>query len=158
MEDATYSRRAWQRMLEPDLLGRLAEAGFLASECGLHQEAERIFRGLAGLKPGRPSPLTALAMVHARRGLVSQAIAELRVVLTHHPESEMAKAVLATLLLDTQQPGALALFEEVLASAQDASAVKVAQCSIVVAREQERDASESADGPLATLRSYNRKH
>ncbi len=121
-----------------ELFERLAEVGFLASECGLHAAAQSIFAKLTAMKPGSPSPLIGAAMVRARRGEVDGAIEQLRGVTQQYTDSEMAKAMLGTLLVHAERPGALPLFEEVLATQRDSGAVNVVQCCIEPARKLEQ--------------------
>jgi Bacterial type III secretion protein (HrpB1_HrpK) len=132
--------RSLRGVASPELLERLAEVGFLASECGLHAAAESIFANLVAMKPGSPSPLIGAAMVRARRGEVDAAIEQLRGVVEQHADSEMAKAMLGTLLVHAERPGALPLFEEVLATQRDSGAVNVVQCCIEPARKLEQTA------------------
>ena len=120
-----------------EVLEQLAEVGFLASECGLHASAEAIFRSLTEMKPDNPSPLIAAATVRARRGEVVAAIEQLRGIVQRYADSEMAKAMLGTLLVHSEQRGALALFEDVMATARDPGAVNVAQCCLDLARRLE---------------------
>jgi predicted Zn-dependent protease len=155
LEDKEMSDQHYRKSADPLLLERLAEIGFLASECGLHDEAEKIFRWMAKVKPGNPSSLIALAMVRARRGSTEQAIEALKHVIADHAESEMAKAVLGMILVQCKQPGALPLFEEVLASAQDHGAVNIANCCIDLAREQKSNAEPAATESLEFFRHYN---
>jgi hypothetical protein len=89
------------------------------------------------MKPDKPSPLIGAAMVRARRGEMDAAIEQLRGIVLRYADSEMAKAMLGTLLVYSGQPGALALFEEVLATARDSGAVNVAQCCLDPARRLE---------------------
>ncbi len=129
--------RALRGAASPELFERLAEVGFLASECGLHAAAAAIFANLTAMKPGSPSPLIGAAMVQARRGEVDAAIAQLRDVVEHHADSEMAKAMLGTLLVHAERPGAMVLFEDVLATNRDSGAVNVVRCCIEPARRLE---------------------
>src|SRR5688500_5547212 len=115
-----------RRPLDPVLLERLAETGFLATEFGLHEQAERIFQCLAKLKPGKPSPHIALAMVQARRGRINEGIAALREVIERHPESELARAVLGSMLIHIGENEGRELLEGVIARDQDSAAVGVA--------------------------------
>jgi hypothetical protein len=125
-----------RRPPDPVLLERLAETGFLATEFGLHEQAERIFECLARLKPGKPSPHIALAMVQARRGLMTQAIAALREVIAQHPDSELARAVLGSMLIHIGDNEGRELLEGVIARAADSAAVSVANSCIEQARAQ----------------------
>ncbi|MCW7542116.1 tetratricopeptide repeat protein [Aquabacterium sp. A7-Y] len=129
-----------------ELLERIAEAGFLASECGLHMQAETIFSALAAAKPGHPSPLIGLALSHARMGRLDGAIDELRAVVERCPDSDMARAMLGTLLVHAQQPGALPLFEAVIASGRDSSAVNVARGCLELARALDPSAGPADPG------------
>ena len=140
---------------DPVLLERLAETGFLATEFGLHDHAEGIFDCLTRLRPGRPSPRIALAMVHARRGLLDQAIAELETLLETHPDCEIARAVLGTMLVHARRGGAVELFEKIIADDTDAGAVSIAVSCIEQAREQEQSLQPAASSSLAYLRHYN---
>lgn len=121
-----------RRRKAPDaaLLERLAETGFLATEFGLHQQAELIFSCLVRLKPGKPSPHIALAMVQARRGRMESAIASLREVIDKHPDSELARAVLGTMLVHIDDPEGRELLEGVIARDIDADAVGVASSCV----------------------------
>lgn len=120
---ASHRRR---RPLDPVLLERLAETGFLATEFGLHEQAERIFECLAKLKPGKPSPHIALAMVQARRGRIKEGIAALRDVIDQHPDSELARAVLGSMLIHVGDPEGRELLGGVIARDLDSAAVGVA--------------------------------
>ena len=121
------SERARRDLSEALLFERLAETGHLASECGLHEEAERIFCHLVSARPGNPSPLIALAIVRSCAGRTEQAIDNMREVVEDHPDSEMAKAVLGMFLSQTRQPGADGLFGELLANGKDPAAIQVAR-------------------------------
>lgn len=139
---------------DPLLLERLAETGFLATEFGMHDRAEQIFTCLAQLRPGKPSPRIALAMVHARRGLVDQAIDELNALLETNPDCEIARAVLGTMLVHARKPGALELFEKIISDGTDAGAISIASCCVDLARKQE-GAPEGASSSFAYFRHYN---
>ena len=129
--------RSLRGAASPEILEQLSEAGFLASECGLHGSAETIFACLTAIKPESPSPLIGAAMVRARRGDVEAAIEQLRGVVERHADSEMAKAMLGTLLVHSERRGALALFDEVLATGRDSGAVSVVKCCLDLARQLE---------------------
>jgi hypothetical protein len=144
-----------QKAADPSLLERLAETGFLATECGLDVQAERIFTCLASMRPGNSSPLIALAIVHARRGLMDQAIGELRKLIVDHADSEMPKAVLGTMLVHTRQPGALQLFEAVIAAGKDQAAIGIANGCIELARKQETEVSGGRPESLEFFRHFN---
>jgi tetratricopeptide (TPR) repeat protein len=120
-----------------EVIERLTEVGFLASECGLHDAAQAIFADLATIKPNNPSPLIGAAMVQARRGESEQAIEQLRQVVDRYADSEMAKAMLGTYLIHTGRKGALALFEDVLGTGRDSAAVNVVRCCLELAKQQE---------------------
>ena len=139
---------------DPLLLERLAETGFLATEFGMHERAEKIFACLERLRPGKPSPRIALAMVRARRGLVDQAIDELNALIEAHPDNEIARAVLGTMLVHARKPGALELFEKIIADGIDAGAISIASCCVEQARKQE-GAPEGASSSFAYFRHYN---
>jgi predicted Zn-dependent protease len=145
------------RGLSPDplLLERLAETAFLATEFGLDQHAERIFRCLARLQPGRLSPVIGLAVVHARSGRLDQAISDLRELIANRPECDIAKAVLATMLVHGQQRGALQLCEEVLANDTDPGAMDVVRTCIDLARRQEAEPAAVSSESLEFFRHYN---
>lgn len=148
---ASHRRR---RPLDPMLLERLAETGFLATEFGLHEQAERIFECLAKLKPGKPSPHIALAMVQARRGRITEGIAALREVIDRHPESELARAVLGSMLIHVGDDEGRELLDGVIARDQDSAAVGVAVSC--VARPQA--AAAPAEAPVSSVeyfRHYN---
>ncbi|HEY5808827.1 MAG TPA: HrpB1 family type III secretion system apparatus protein [Povalibacter sp.] len=145
---------ARRKPLDTLLLERLAETGFLASECGLHDRAERIFVCLSAMRPGNPSPRVALAMVRARRGAMSQAMDELRALIAAQPDCDLARSMLGTMLVHGRQPGALELFSHVLDAGTDPAAVEIARCWIELAREQE-PAPVPTTGPVEFLRRYN---
>jgi hypothetical protein len=138
----------------PLLLERLAETGFLATEFGLHEQAEQIFECLAKLKPGRPSPHIALAMVQARRGRMSQGIAALREVIDQHPDSELARAVLGSMLVHIGDSDGRGLLEEVIARGADSAAVGVAVSCIDQARAQ-APPEPAAPSSVEFFRHYN---
>jgi tetratricopeptide (TPR) repeat protein len=129
--------RSLRGVASPEVLERLTEVGFLASECGLHDAAQAIFADLIKIKPGNPSPLIGAAMVQARSGGVEQAIEQLQHVVDRYPDSEMAKAMLGTYLVHATRKGALALFEDVLGTGRDSAAVNVARCCFELAQQQE---------------------
>jgi predicted Zn-dependent protease len=139
---------------DPLLLERLAETGFLATEFGMHERAEEIFTCLRQLRPGKPSPIIALAMVHARRGLIDQAIEELNALLESQPDCEIARAVLGTMLVHARRPGALELFEKIIADGTDAGAISIANCCVELARKQEGP-PEGVASSFAFFRHYN---
>lgn len=156
---ASHRRR---RPLDPVLLERLAETGFLATEFGLHEQAERIFECLAKLKPGKPSPHIALAMVQARRGRIAEGIAALREVINQHPESELARAVLGSMLIHVGDHEGRELLEGVIARDQDSAAVGVAvscvdqrQASAAPPEASPASPSESKMSSVEYFRHYN---
>ncbi|HKE95944.1 MAG TPA: HrpB1 family type III secretion system apparatus protein [Povalibacter sp.] len=126
------------RPRDPLLLERLAEVGFLASECGLHAHAERAFVCLSALRPGNPSPLIALAMVRARRGALTEAMTDLRALIAAQPDCDLARAMLATMIIHMRQAGALELLQTVLTTGSDPAAIEIARCWIDLAREHEQ--------------------
>jgi tetratricopeptide (TPR) repeat protein len=132
-----FTGRSLRGAASPEVLERLTEVGFLASECGLHGAAEAIFADLTKIKPDNPSPLIGAAMVQARRGEVPQAIEQLRQAVGRYPDSEMAKAMLGTYLVHTGSKGALALFDDVLGTGRDSAAVNVVRCCLELARRLE---------------------
>jgi tetratricopeptide (TPR) repeat protein len=129
--------RSLRGAASPEVIERLTEVGFLASECGLHDAAQAIFADLAKIKPDNPSPLIGAAMVRARRGESEQAIEQLRQVVDRYANSEMAKAMLGTYLVHTGRKGALPLFEDVLGTGRDSAAVNVVRCCLELAQQQE---------------------
>ncbi|MCC5811364.1 MAG: hypothetical protein JJU06_13420 [Ectothiorhodospiraceae bacterium] len=140
--------RALREGTDRTLLERLTETGFLASECGLHAEAEQLLASLAEVKPDIPFPLVGLAIVRARSGRLEQAIDELRRLIARYPDCEIAKASLGMLLVQANQGGAAELFNEVLDSGTDPHAVNVAQSCLDLARkpsEPQADSSETLE-------------
>ncbi len=125
-----------RRCADPVLLERLAETGFLATEFGLHEQAARIFSCMRRLKPGKPSPRIALAMVLARSGNMQRAIADLHDIIEQSPESELARAVLGTMLVHIGDQEGLRLLEDVVARGVDKAAIDVASSGIDQARAQ----------------------
>jgi predicted Zn-dependent protease len=157
-----FERVGSRRRKAPDaaLLERLAETGFLATEFGLHQQAELIFSCLVRLKPGKPSPHVALAMVQARRGRMESAIASLREVIDQHPDSELARAVLGTMLVHIGEAEGRELLEGVIARDIDADAVGVASSCVDPAGITTPTQSSAAETPSVTgaveyFRHYN---
>ncbi len=155
LEQAVQAGVARRRKpLDPQLLERLAETGFLATEFGMDEHAERIFTHLATLKPGTPSPRIALAMVQARRGQLDAAMSALRQLLDEQPECELACAVLGTMLVHVGDPGALELLEGVIARAADPSAVSVAESCLEQARAK-APATKDEGQTIEFFRHYN---
>ncbi|HEY5757375.1 MAG TPA: HrpB1 family type III secretion system apparatus protein [Steroidobacter sp.] len=151
-----------RRRKAPDaaLLERLAETGFLATEFGLHQQAELIFSCLVRLKPGKPSPHIALAMVQARRGRMEAAITSLREVIDKHPDSELARAVLGTMLVHIGDAEGRELLEGVIARDIDADAVGVAsscvdQASVTTTIQSGTTEAPGVTGAVEYFRHYN---
>ena len=161
MSNRDYEQGGPRRRKAPDaaLLERLAETGFLATEFGLHRQAELIFSCLVRLKPGKPSPHIALAMVQARRGRMEPAIASLRDVIDRHPESELARAVLGTMLVHIGDPEGRELLEGVIARDIDADAVGVAvsvdPVSVTASARSSSSETSSAAGAVEYFRHYN---
>jgi len=144
-----------QNGLDPLLLERLAETGYLASECGMDEEAERLFACLATMSPGKASPLIGLAIAHSRRGLVDQAINELRTVIAQHPDHEMARAILGVMLAHSRRTGALKILEDIMAKGKDQAAIEVARSCVELAREQETDVRSVNSESLEYFRHFN---
>jgi hypothetical protein len=140
---------------DPALLEHLAETGFLATEFGLHEQAESIFECLARLKRGKASPQIALAMVQARRGRMTEAIAALRNVIERHPDSELARAVLGSMLIHVGEGEGRELLDDVVARAIDGDAVDVAVSCIEQARMQQPVAQPAAPESVEFFRHYN---
>ncbi|HEU4652650.1 MAG TPA: tetratricopeptide repeat protein [Steroidobacteraceae bacterium] len=142
-----------RRTLDPRLLGRFAEIGFLASEFGLHDAAQRLFMLLTQLREGHPSSLVALAMVRARAGRIEQAIEELRAVIAHYPECDLARAMLGTMLVHARLPGALDLFRAVIASNADNAAIQISEAWIDLAGQTE--GTQDCTEPVAEIFRYH---
>ena len=153
------SPRRRKPLLDPALLERLAETGFLATEFGLHEQAERIFSCLARLKPGKPSPSIALAMVQARRGHMQLAIVSIRETIARHPESELARAILGSMLIHIGETEGRELLAGVIARDADSDAVSVAASCIdqagTAAAQKPQPASTSDNGAVEYFRHYN---
>jgi hypothetical protein len=143
------------KLPDPALLERLAETGFLATEFGLHEQAESIFICLAKLKRGKPSPRIALAMVQARRGRMTEAIDALRNVIEQHPESELARAVLGSMLVHIGESEGRELLNDVVARGVDSDAVNVAVSCIDQARAQQLPVQPEPPAPVEYFRHYN---
>lgn len=156
MFEQDFEQANQRRRKPPDavLLERLAETGFLATEFGLHEQAERIFSALAKLKAGKPSPLIALAMVQARRGRMQPAIASLRATIEQYPQSELARAILGTMLFHIGDPEGRELLERVIAHDCDADAVSVAASYLQQATVPVAQPSTPA-GAVEYFRHYN---
>ena len=146
--------RARRKPDDPLLLERLAETGFLATEFGLDHQAELIFRSLIRLRPGKPSPRIALAMVEARRGQMQSAIGQLRQIIEEYPDLELARAVLGTMLLHIGEPGALQFLEDIVARGGDPGAISVAASCI---EQAQAERARNADKEHAALE-FHRHH
>lgn len=144
-----------RRAPDPLLLERLAEVGFLATEFGMHQQAERIFQCFAQLKPGKPSPHIALALMQAHRGRMPEAIAAIRDVIEHYPDSELARAVLGTMLIHIKDPAGYELLEDVIARGNDHGAVSVATSYLELQREQPAHVEAPPASAVEYFRHYN---
>jgi len=130
--------------LDLDVVRRLAEVGFLASECGLAEEAEEIFSHLVTAREGSKEPARiALAIAYAKCGRMARAVEELRDIVEVFPESSFAKALLGELLVITEAEGALALLESVLEADDDPVAVGLASDCVELAHEQRAKRSSS---------------
>ncbi len=143
------------KLPDPALLERLAETGFLATEFGLHEQAESIFESLARLKRGKPSPRIALAMVQARRGRMTEAIDALRNVIEQHPDSELARAVLGSMLIHIGESEGRELLNGVVARGADSDAVNVAVSCIDQARAQQLPVEPEPPSSVEYFRHYN---
>lgn len=144
-----------RKPVDPVLLERLAETGFLATEFGMDEHAERIFVQLARLKPGKPSPRIALAMVQARRGQIDMAIGALRQLLEEQPECDLARAVLGTMLVHIGDGEARELLEGVITRAVDPSAVAVAESCLEQARATASPVSPREGQTIELFRHHN---
>lgn len=144
-----------RKPIDPQLLERLAETGFLATEFGMDEHAERIFLHLATLKPGKPSPRIALTMVQARRGHIDAAICALRDLIDELPECDLARAVLGTMLVHVGHPEALTLIQDVIARATDPSAVSVAESCLEQARAVSTEAAAREGQTIEFFRHHN---
>jgi Bacterial type III secretion protein (HrpB1_HrpK) len=144
-----------RRAPDPILLERIAEVGFLATEFGLHQQAERIFLCFAKLKPGKPAPQIALALMQAHRGRMPEAIAAIREVIEHHPTSELARAVLGTMLIHVKDPAGHELLEDVIARGIDSGAVSVATSYLELQHSQPAPAETVPATAVEFFRHYN---
>ena len=134
------------------LFERLAQAGHLASECGLHEQAEQIFCNLVTARPGVPSPSIALAIVRSCGGKTAQAIDDIRRVRVDHPDNEMAIAVLGMFLAQAREPEADDLFRDLLARGTDPAAIEVARLCM---KDATPAASEPAPDSLEYFRHFN---
>lgn len=154
--DAVWTMgRARRKPDDPLLLERLAETGFLATEFGLDHQAELIFRCLMHLRPGKPSPRIALAMVEARRGRMQSAIDQLRQIVAEHPDLELARAVLGTMLLHVGEAGAREFLEDIVAHGSDPGAVSVAASCIEQAQAEQARATDQEHAALEFHRHHN---
>lgn len=154
-DDVRLVGRVRRKPDDPLLLERLAETGFLATEFGLHQQAELIFRCLIRLRPGTPSPRIALALLEARRGRMQSAIDQMRQLIAEHPEVELAKAVLGSMLLHTGDPGARQLLEDIVANSGDEGAISVARSYLEQAQSEQERAKEQEHAALEFHRHHN---
>ena len=138
-------------------LSQLAEAGFLACDMGLPDQAIAIFSGLALIQPTLPHPVMNQAIVHARYDNLDQAVALLLPLLERFPQSQIVKAVLGMFFVQQNDPRAITLLEKVLQSKSDVDAMAVAQSCYALAQQQQasRKLSPPTDG-LQFFRHYNR--
>lgn len=146
------AQRRRRRPLDPVLLERFAETGFLATEFGLHEQAEHIFECLVGLKPGKPSPVLALAIVRGRRGRINEAIGMLRELIEQHPDFELARAILGSMLLHIADAEGSQMLQGVIARDADSSAVGVATSLL---EQAQLPPVESAVSNVEFYRHYN---
>lgn len=146
-------------VLSSDLLHKLSEVGFLASESGLSDDALAICSGLAKLKPELSHLQVKLALIQARSGDIDTAISSLRNVVKKFPQDFMAKAMLGTFLVDVGQNSieAVDLLEQVIAQDEDLSAIDVARACYELACKQKKETAPVSP-PTAGLqffRHYN---
>lgn len=154
-DDVRVVGRVRRKPDDPLLLERLAETGFLATEFGLHQQAELIFRCLIRLRPGKPSPRIALAMLEARCGQIHKAIGQMREITEEYPEMDLARAVLGSMLLHAGEPGARQLLEDLVANSDDEGAISVATTYLEHARSEQARAADHEHGALEFHRHHN---
>lgn len=123
--------------ITPAALFQLAEAGFLACDMGLPEQALVIFSGLALVQPGIPHPVIHQAVVHARYGRVDQAVELLFGLQERFHDSQIVKAMLGMFFVQQEDPRAMALLDEVLEDGTDVEAVAVARSCHELARSQQ---------------------
>ncbi len=134
---------------EAILLERLGEAGCLACECGLLEEAEQIYSCLVKLKPSSAGAHIGLAIVQSMKGMASVAAENMRKVVAEFPENDMAKAVLGLVLAELRQPEAEELFKQVLANGKNQDAMHIARlCMPDAPKEQAKETKQEA-APVA---------
>lgn len=138
-------------------LSHLAEAGFLACDMGLPDQAISIFSGLALIQPTIPHPILNQAIVNARYEKLDQAIELLLPLSERFPQSQIVKAILGMLFVQQNDPRAISLLEEVIQSKSDVDAIAVAESCYELAQQQQ--ASRKLNPPTEELqffRHYNR--
>lgn len=123
--------------ISPAALFQLVEAGFLACDMGLPEQALVIFSGLALVQPDIPHPVIHQAIVHARYGRVDQAVELLLALQERFHDSQIVKAMLGMLFVQQEDPRAMVLLDEVLEDGTDAEAVAVARSCHELARKQQ---------------------
>jgi|GEM_PF-1653453 len=126
-----------EEAMSTDALFQLVEAGFLACDMGLPEQALAIFSGLARVQPDIPHPVMHQAVVHARYGKVDQAIELLLGLQERFHDSHLVKAMLGMFFVQQEDPRAMALLDEVLEDGTDAEAVAVARSCYELARRQQ---------------------
>jgi len=128
-----------EEALSPATLFKLAEAGFLACDMGLPEQALVIFSGLALVQPDIPHPVMHQAVVHARCGRVDQAVELLLELRERFHDSQIVKAMLGMFFVQQEDPRAMALLDEVFEDGTDDEAVAVARSCHDLARRQQFD-------------------
>lgn len=126
-----------EETISPAALFQLVEAGFLACDMGLPEQALVIFSGLALVQPDSPHPVIHQAVVHARYGRVDQAVELLLGLQERFHDSQIVKAMLGMLFVEQEDSRAMALLDEVLEDGTDAEAVAVARSCHELARRQQ---------------------
>ncbi len=82
-----------------ELFAAMHEVGFLATGCGLHRQARRIFISLADMDPTREVPYLGLAVVEMNEGRWKEAVKTIEErALKIKPDSEPALCFLALAL------------------------------------------------------------
>lgn len=143
-------------ILDFTVMLQLSEAGFLAGDMGLPEQAIAIFYHLFKIKPEIPHMGVNLALIYARYEKIDDAIEVLVSLKSKFPENQMVKAVLGMCLVQQAKPGAIELLDEVLTEKTDSDAMNIARSCYDLAKEQQASpAYEPVTDGLQFFRHYN---
>ncbi len=139
------STRALREGTDGTLLERLAEAGFLASECGMHARAEEMLSDLVAARPEIAASSAVLAIVRARSGQLERAIDELREFVDGRSDADIATAVLGMLMVQAGRAEAATFLRQVIERDGDSRAVGIANACLALVEGEESAVREHGD-------------